>query len=93
MSSLPTNWWIDPRDLPTSGVRPPRRREAPHVEWMRPDPRPRPTAPVRRPERPRPALRLADGMVELGERLVLYMAGFACGSTLVVLVNHLFGGS
>lgn len=88
MSSLPTNWWIDPDDL---AAKP--QAEWTRITWMRPDPAPRPAPRVRRPERPRPALRLADGMVDLGERLALYLAGFSIGAALVVLVNHLFGGA
>jgi hypothetical protein len=32
-------------------------------------------------------------MVDLGERLLLWLVGFSIGSALVVLVNHLAGAS
>lgn len=83
---MTTNWH---HDLPT----PTKHAEWTRIEWMRPDPAPRPTPPVRHPQRPRPALRLADGMVDLGERLLLGLVGFAIGSALVGLVNHLSGGA
>lgn len=86
---MSTNWHQDLSATPA------RHREATPapITWMRPDPRPRPTAPVRRPERPRPLLRLADGLVEAGERLALYLAGVCIGAALVVLVNQLTGGA
>lgn len=89
MTALPTNWWEDPASIPA----PTQEAEWTRIEWMRPDPAPKPTPPVRRPQRPRPALRLADGMVDLGERLLLWLLGFSIGSALVVLVNHLAGAS
>lgn len=86
MSSLPTNWWIDPDDL---AAKP--QAEWTRITWMRHDPAPVPTQEPARPEPP--ALRVADWMVDLGERLALYLAGFSIGAALVVLVNHLFGGA
>lgn len=87
MSSLPTNWWIDPDDLP-------KRPEAEwtRITWMRPDPAPAPTQEPARSEPPA-AVRVADWMVEVGERGALYLAGFSIGAALVVLVNHLWGGA
>lgn len=82
--TTPANWWIDPHDLPTSaGHTAPRRRQAPPVEWMRPDPQPL----ACRPARPRRAERAADEMVLWGERLALILVGLCIGGALVALLN------
>jgi len=55
---------------------------------MRPDPQ----AATCTPDRPRRALRAADGMVRWGERLALFLVGLCFGSALVALVNAVFLG-
>lgn len=83
--SAPANWWHDE----LAGVAPLPRpcTTRPRVEWMRPDPRPRPAAPVRTP-RPRPSrtLRLAEGMTALGTAGAWWLLGLMGGLVGVRLV-------
>ena len=82
--SVPANWWHDLAAVPAP-------RPAATTTWMRPDPRPRPAPPVRRPQRPRPALRLADSLVRWGTGLAWVTVGALAGSTLAALAGAAVG--